>query len=229
MTTPTTGTEVPACGRCGSTALHSIVYGMPSPELMDEADRRPGLRLGGCCIEPEAWSAECLTCGQRRYLEDDSSDWTTTTRPDTAALVTRYAQLARDRVATDTAPAISYAGLWLLLAHLAPVATDRHRDALAEALGIPGAEAAALAGELLGAPHPTLATALGAWSRVGVPVDLAVAIEAMPDQAGLDRWAAENTRGLIKTFPLAVSPETLLVLATAPGQARLRGYRPRVR
>jgi hypothetical protein len=44
---------------------------------------------------------------------------------------------------------------------------------------------------------------------------LAVALEAMPDQAGLDRWASDHTRGLINEFPIAVSPETMLVVATA--------------
>ena len=215
MTNLTTGTEVPACGRCGSTALHSVAYGMPSMALVEEAERRPGLRLGGCVIDSGDWSTECLTCGQRQYLHDGSSEWTTATRPDTAALVTHYAELVRDHVDTATAPAVSYAGLWLLLAHLAPVASGTHRAALGEAIGTSCDEAAAVAGELLSAPHPTLATALGAWSRVELETTLAVALEAMPDQAGLNRWASEHTRGLIKTFPVAVSPETLLVFATA--------------
>lgn len=131
----TTGDEVTACGRCGSTALHHVAYGLPSMGLVDEAQRRPDLSLGGCCIGPEAWSTECLTCGQRRYLGDDSSEWPTATRPHIADLVTRYAELVRDRLTdTTTAPAVSYAGLWLLLAHLAPVASDNHRTASIRAL-----------------------------------------------------------------------------------------------
>jgi hypothetical protein len=209
-------TEVPACGRCGSTALHHVAYGMPSMDLVDEAQHRPDLRLGGCCVGPEDWSTECLTCGQRKYLDDDSSEWTTATRPHTAGLVTRYAALARDSVTdTTTAPAVSYVGLWLLLAHLAPVASDNHRKAIADAIGIPCDEAAGLAGELLAAPHATIATALGAWSRVPLKTMLAVALAAMPDQTGLDRWAAEHTRGLIEQFPIGIGPETLLVFATA--------------
>ena len=39
--------------------------------------------------------------------------------------------------------------------------------------------------------------------------------KAMPDKAGLDRWAAEHTRGLIEQFPIGIGPETLLVFATA--------------
>ena len=212
--TKTTG-EVPACGICGSTALHHIAYGMPSPQLRDEAHSRPDLRLGGCVISSEKWSTECLTCGQRRYFGDDSSEWTTATRRATPALMTRYADLVRDSVGAATSPAVSYAGLWLLLAHLAPLASDAHRQALADAIGISCEEAAALAGELLTAPHRTIASALGAWSRVALDGELAVPIEEMPDQSGLDAWASEHTRGLIETFPIAVSPETLLVFATA--------------
>lgn len=216
MTTMTNETEVPACGRCGSTALHHVIYGMPTMELFDEAERRPDLSLGGCCIGPDVWTTECVTCGQRRYLGNDSSEWTTTTRHHTADLVTRYATLARDSVEdTATATAVSYAGLWLLLAYLAPVASDNHREAIAQAIGISCDEAAALAEKLLTPPHATIATALGAWSRVALKTKLAVALEAMPDQAGLDRWAADHTRGLIKEFPIAVSPETMLVVATA--------------
>jgi hypothetical protein len=184
-------------------------------ELVDEAELRPDLRLGGCCIEPGDWSTECLTCGQRRYLHHDSSEWIRTTRPETAALVTRYAELAREAVDTATAPALSYAGLWLLLAHLAPIASGNHRRSLAETIGVSCDEAAALAEALLTAPHPTIATALGAWSRVPLKARLAVALEAMPDQGGLDRWAAEHTRGLIEKFPIEISAETLLVFATA--------------
>jgi len=211
----TTETEVPACGRCGSTALHNVAYGEPSMGLVDEAGRRPDLRLGGCVIDPGSWSTECLTCGQRRYFHDDSSEWTTATRPHAADLVTRYADLVRDHVNTETATAVSYAGLWLLLAHLAPVASGTHRAALAQAIGTTCADAAAVAAELLTAPHPTLATALGAWSRIELDAKLAVVLEALPDQAGLDRWASEHTRGLIKEFPVRVRPETLLVFATA--------------
>jgi hypothetical protein len=209
-------TEVPACGQCGSTALHHVIYGMPTVDLFDEAERRPELSLGGCCIGPDEWTTECVSCGQRRYLGNDSSEWTTGTRPHTAGLVTRYATLARERVVdTATAPAVSYAGLWLLLAHLAPVASDNHREAIAEAVGVSCDEAAALAEELLTAPHSTIATALGAWSRVALDAKLAVALTAMPDQAGLNRWASDHTRGLINEFPVAVSPETVLIVATA--------------
>lgn len=207
--------EIPACGQCGSTALHQVVFGKPTTDLLEDAARRPELLLGGCCLHPGDWSRECVSCGQRRYLADDYSQWTTSPRPRTAELVTRYAGSARAALGTETAPAISYAGLWLLLAHLAPVAEGAMATAVADAIGIAGEDAAALAAELLAAPHPTIATALGAWSRLAQKAPLAVDIDPMPDQAGLDRWAAEHTRGLIARFPVEVSPDTLLIVATA--------------
>ena len=212
----TAETEVPACGLCGSTALHHVVYGMPTEELFEEAEQRPDLRLGGCCLEPGQWSTECLTCGQRRSLfGDDTSEWTTASRPDTAAAITRYAGSARVAPSLTTATAVSYAGLWLLLARLAPVASGTRRAQLAEVLGLSCHDAAARSARLLAEPHPTIAAALGAWSRVRAAARLPVVLDELPDQAGLDRWAAEHSRGLIGEFPLQIDAETLLVLATA--------------
>jgi len=36
---------------------------MPTVDLFEEADRRPDLSLGGCCIGPDDWSTECVSCG----------------------------------------------------------------------------------------------------------------------------------------------------------------------
>ncbi|BBY44161.1 hypothetical protein BST21_17800 [Mycolicibacterium celeriflavum] len=189
---------------------------MPTPELFEEADRRPDLTLGGCVVMEGAWTAECMTCGQREVIgRYDDSVWTTSTRPDTAGLITAYAASTRQSLDTALTPAISYLGLWLLLARFAPVATSAHRARLAEALGVSCEEAAALAAGLLDAPHPTVSAALGAWSRSPATATLPVALDELPDQAGLDRWAFEHTRGLIERFPLQVDPLTQLVLATA--------------
>jgi hypothetical protein len=190
---------------------------MPSHELFEEAERRPDLRLAGCVVREGDWSTECVTCGQRRLLfgASDGSVWTTATPAGAASRVTGYAALARATLDIAETSAVSYAGLWLLLARLAPIASDTHRARLAEVLGLPPEDAAALAADLLAAPHPTIAAALGAWSRVPVRAGLPVAPDELPDQAGLDRWAAENTRGLIAQFPVQIDPETLLVFATA--------------
>lgn len=189
---------------------------MPTHELFEEAERRPDLALGGCCVMTGDWATECVTCGQRKLFgRSDDSAWTTSTRPDTAGLIAAYAACTRQTLGTAQTSAISYLGLWLLLARFAPVAIGAHRARLAEALGISCEEAAAQAADLLDAPHPTIAAALGAWSRSRVTMELPFALDELPDQAGLDSWASEHTRGLIDRFPLQVDPLTDLVLATA--------------
>jgi hypothetical protein len=208
--------ESPACGRCGSTALHHKVHGMPTQELFEEAGHRPDLTLAGCCVMEGDWVTECVTCGQRKRIAPyDDSAWTTATRPDTAGLIAAYAASTRQSLGTAQTPAISYLGLWLLLARFAPIVTGAHRARLAEVLGASCGDAAALAAGLLDAPHPTVAAALGAWSRSPVTATLPVALDELPGQAGLDRWASERTRGLIERFPLQIDPLTELVLATA--------------
>lgn len=48
-----------ACGRCGSTLVRRVQYGMPtSPEP------EPGTRLGGCMVMPGLPLIQCLSCGQ---------------------------------------------------------------------------------------------------------------------------------------------------------------------
>ncbi|OBG23475.1 hypothetical protein A5765_18730 [Mycolicibacterium celeriflavum] len=189
---------------------------MPTPELFEEAERRPDLMLGGCIVMEGAWTADCVTCGQREVIgRYDDSVWTTSTRPDTAGLITAYVASTRQSLGTALTPAISYLGLWLLLARFAPAATGAHRARLAEALGVSCEEAAALAAGLLDAPHGTVAAALGAWSRSPATATLPVALDELPDQAELDRWASEHTRGLIERFPVQIYALTELVLATA--------------
>ncbi|MGE2718448.1 hypothetical protein [Mycolicibacterium celeriflavum] len=189
---------------------------MPTPELFDEAERRPDLTLGGCIVMEGAWTAECVTCGQREVIgRYGDSAWTTSGRPDTAGLIAAYATSTRQTLSVEQTSAISYLGLWLLLARFAPIATGARRVRLGEVLGLSCDDAAALAAELLDAPHPTVAAALGAWSRSLSTPTLPVPLDALPDQAGLDRWASEHTRGLIERFPLQIDPSTELVLATA--------------
>jgi len=205
--------EIPACGRCGSTTLHHKMFGLPTPEALEEEARRPGFLLAGCCVMPGDWITECVTCGQRERIgASGQSDWTTASRPSTPALITAYAAAARQALDVAQAPAISYCGLWLLLASFAASATDSHRAQLQETLGVPCEEAAGVAADLLAAPHPTIAAALGGWSRSTTPF---LIVDEIPDQPGFDSWASDQTRGLINQFPLVVGPEIALVLATA--------------
>ncbi|MFE6645540.1 hypothetical protein ACFVJS_03190 [Nocardioides sp. NPDC057772] len=130
-----------------------------------------------------------------------------------AEAVRTYAATTRSALGTAESPVISYAGLWLLLASLAPVA-EAETD---EVLGLNRADARAAALALLGAPHPTIGAAVAGWLRPGVELKkgLPVLLDPLPEQAGLDAWAEEHTRGLITEFPLEIDVQTLLVLASA--------------
>jgi hypothetical protein len=130
-----------------------------------------------------------------------------------AQAVRTYAATTRSAIGSAESPVISYAGLWLLLASLAPAA-ETETD---EILGLNRADARAAALRLLEAPHPTIAAAVAGWLRPGVELKrgLPVVLDPLPDQAGLDAWADEHTRGLIKEFPLELDALTLLVLASA--------------
>ena len=49
------------CPRCGSSDVTKIVYGLPSPELV-ERSRRERTVLGGCVIGPDSPVWQCLAC-----------------------------------------------------------------------------------------------------------------------------------------------------------------------
>lgn len=209
-------TSIPTCGRCGSAVLHHIRYGLPAgppPEL-------PNTQLGGCLVGPSMWTTECVSCGRRGYWgRVEEGDWPERDEggtPAVAAAVTGYAARLRTALGLSSASACSPFGLWLLLASLAPAADGPGAARVAEVLGLPVEDAAGAARRLLAEPHPTVASALGAWAaaplRRDVPVDVATPI---PAQEELDAWAAEHTRGLVETFPGAVDDATGLLLATA--------------
>ncbi|MFG3714616.1 hypothetical protein [Micromonospora sp. NPDC047730] len=116
-------------------------------------------------------------------------------------------------------------GAWLLLALAAPATTDATRTALEEALGTDAKTAAEAARALLEAPHPLVPSATAFWHRPGsgtagldgwrATLPGPTATGPLPEQAGLDAWARENTLDLIDAFPLTVTPEVLLILASA--------------
>ncbi|MCF2125889.1 serpin family protein [Strepomyces sp. STD 3.1] len=125
--------------------------------------------------------------------------------------------------------AFSAPGVWPLLAFLADGAAGAARSELEESLGVPAGRAAAAAGELLAGLGAVrgLETALGLWTgralelraewTAGLPADAHGVLtgEAGADGPVLDAWAAKRTGGLIERMPVAVTPETELVLASA--------------
>jgi hypothetical protein len=134
----------------------------------------------------------------------------------TAVAVRAYAARCRD-VLPEGLGVRSYAGLWLLLAALAPATSGLEREELEEALGMSADEAASTAVQLLAEQRDGLDAAVSGWLRHDVTLvgSLPVRLEAIPDQAGLDDWAQRSTRGRIATFPIALEPETVLLLASA--------------
>ncbi|MDJ0379931.1 serpin family protein [Streptomyces sp. G-G2] len=123
------------------------------------------------------------------------------------------------------------AGVWPLLALLADGADGPARAELALALGIPADHAAEAGRELLAwiGPIQGLEAATGLWTRAGLPLEEPW-VSRLPEAARgtltgdpdtdrhvLDGWAARHTRGLIEHMPVTVTPEALMVLASALG------------
>ncbi|WP_222849651.1 hypothetical protein [Trebonia kvetii] len=77
----------------------------------------------------------------------------------------------------------------------------------------------------MSAPHPLIAAAAGVWRRADVQTEAlsrwlaslpgTVDSDVLTDQAALDDWARRKTLGLIERFPVKLTDETMLVLATA--------------
>ena len=134
---------------------------------------------------------------------------------DIASAIRQYGATVRASLGTDEAGPVSNAGLWLLLASLAPVVTEA--EEFRNTLGLTVKEAGDDVAGLLGHPHPTVAAALGAWLAQDVTLagDLPVTLERLPSQEALDKWANEKTGGLLDTFPVQLEPEIMLVLASA--------------
>lgn len=52
------------CPRCDSTRVVRIVFGLPTPEMFEAAERAEIL-LGGCVISEDEPTEACLECGYR--------------------------------------------------------------------------------------------------------------------------------------------------------------------
>jgi hypothetical protein len=138
--------------------------------------------------------------------------------------VARYAQ-SMHAVAGDTHHVASPLGAWLLLALCGPASSGEAREALTGVLGLDVAAAARAASDLLGHRHPAVLSAAALWNRpaddpqeladwrAGLPPE--VETGDLPGQAWVDGWADRHTLGLIDRFPLTITQDTLLVLASA--------------
>jgi hypothetical protein len=142
-------------------------------------------------------------------------------QPDLASRVADYARTFHDVIGYEHHVA-SPLSAWLLLALCSPAAGGDEAATLARVLGGGPDEVAGLAAGLLTEPHPLVAAAAGVWNKTqaadsrwldGLPA--AVARGAIPSPPELDAWAREHTFGLIERFPLRVTDQVHLLLATA--------------
>ncbi|MEV4413072.1 serpin family protein [Catellatospora sp. NPDC049609] len=129
-----------------------------------------------------------------------------------------------DTIDAEASVAVSGAGVWPLLAYLAPAADGAGRDELTAAAGVSADEAAAGAAALVGllGSAPGLHAAIGAWVHPRLELRAqwrdslpAGAVGVLEEQAVLDAWVREQTGGLLDRMPLEIDSETLLVLASA--------------
>ncbi|MFB9234911.1 serpin family protein [Plantactinospora siamensis] len=134
------------------------------------------------------------------------------------ALTARWAATATATatVAGEGGTVLSGAGAYPLLTLLAPYATG---DARAELAAVASTPPPAL-------DSAEVRLAVAAWIRddlpltddwLALPESLRGRLSGDPgvDQPVLDRWAAQNTAGLIERMPVAVTDETRMILASA--------------
>ncbi|MEV0369031.1 serpin family protein [Streptomyces sp. NPDC050636] len=138
------------------------------------------------------------------------------------------ARWARDAVG-ERGTVLTAAGVWPLLALLAGPAAGQARKELAEALGTDAEHAVRAGCDLLAALDAAdgVDAALGLWTQRllalrpewlgSLPLDLHGELtgDASADQETLNAWARRHTDGLIEHMPVEVTPDTLLVLASA--------------
>lgn len=142
---------------------------------------------------------------------------------DLAAAVSGYADRFH-RAAGDAQYVASPLGAWLVVALAAPAAQGELRDRLSGVLGCDVDEAAGRAAVLLRAPHPAVHLGAAVWHQPSVETPqlrrwldgLPRELEAgpVPAQPDADAWAARETLGLIRRFPLDLAG-AVLVLASA--------------
>ena len=116
-------------------------------------------------------------------------------------------------------------GSWLLLALCGQACTGDAAPELARLLGCDIETAAQTAAALLTHPHPLVTAAAAAWHRPGFMTDalsgwqagLPAAVETgeLRGQAYLDDWAGRRTLGMIRRFPVKLTPDIAVLLATA--------------
>lgn len=138
--------------------------------------------------------------------------------------VNKYAE--RFHADTDGHHVASPLGAWLLTALTAGPASDpRHQGVLEHTLGMGLPEAFKTAQFLLTNPHPAVHSAAAVWNDEQFDSDKVRDIQKrlrgvaqvgrIPSQDEADAWTRRQTLDLIDKFPVELTPDVLLVLATA--------------
>lgn len=161
---------------------------------------------------------------RRRRTRGRVSDVLPSTNADIASPLASYATRFHDRVG-DRHHVASPLGAWLLLALASTAATGSARAGFVDVLGVEVDDAAALARALLSTPHPLVGAAGAVWNRPDVETaelrrwlsTLSDVVETgdVPAQADADEWARRHSLGLIDRFPLEVTPQVKVLLASA--------------
>ena len=72
-TDPTDEATRETCPACASTSLRRRVYGLPTPQTIEQVEHDPDLELGGCMISPTFWATKCKDCGHEITLGETMS------------------------------------------------------------------------------------------------------------------------------------------------------------
>lgn len=128
-----------------------------------------------------------------------------------------------DTLGSEASAAVSGAGVWPLLAYLAPAADGAGRDELTAATGVSAEDAASTAAALVALLRstPGLRAAIGVWARPELNLKAswrdslpARTVRVLYDQEVLDRWVRGETDGALDRMPVTIDPLTMLMLAS---------------
>ena len=125
----------------------------------------------------------------------------------------------------DSDSVLSGLGAWVVLAAALSGAAGKAQQELESALGVAKEEAAASVRDLLeyAGLSESVHLATGLWVRPDVSVRdefvatlMPMTVGALPeDRSVLDRWVNDETSGMLDRFPLDITPDTLIMLASA--------------
>ena len=63
----------PKCPSCGSNAVVPIIYGLPGPELMEDA-KSGKIEIGGCIVMSSNPTRKCKSCGHSWRSSQETAD-----------------------------------------------------------------------------------------------------------------------------------------------------------